>query len=66
MTVTNLNVTKTILAQAKEEFDKEQNEKVVKMLKIKLKEKSAAELALKNIDREIEDLVQQMEQGDIQ
>jgi len=62
--VEKLNVN-NILAQAQEEFEKEQNEKAVKLLKVKLKEKAAAKLAVENIDREIEDLVQQLKQGDI-
>ena len=57
---------KSVLDEAKEEFDKEQRHKAVSKIKIKLKEKASAELTLKNIERELEDLMEQIEQGDIE
>lgn len=56
---------KSLVQQAKDEFEKEQNEKAIRILKSKLKEKSQAQTILKNLEREIDDLVAQIESGDI-
>ena len=63
--VENLNVN-NILAEAQAEFDKERREKAIKLLKAKLKEKENAKLVLANIQRELDDLVEQVKQGDVE
>lgn len=65
MTADVTKLPKSIRQEAQEEFDNEQRQKAVSRLKVKLKERHTAALALDNIDREIKDLEEQQEQGDI-
>jgi hypothetical protein len=65
MTISKLETAKTPLMIAQEEIEKEDSAKAVELLKKKLKEKKIAELALKNIEREIEDLNDRINQGDV-
>lgn len=63
--VEKLDTPKTPMAQAMEEIEKESKAKAVKLLVVKLREKKAAELVLKNIEREIVDLNERINQGDV-
>ncbi len=63
--VTKLDNTKTPMELAKEELAKEMADKAVKLIKKKLADLKAAELVVKNIEREIKDLEDRIEQGDI-
>jgi hypothetical protein len=56
---------KAAIAKAKAEIAAENQEKAVKLLKEKLREQEAAQVALDNINREIEDLELRIEQGNI-
>ena len=65
MSVENLKTEKTALQLAEEEIAKEKKDKAVLMLKEKLRERDKAKLMLENIEREIQDLNEQIKQGDI-
>lgn len=56
---------KAAIIQARNEIAKEERDKAVKLLKDKYREQRAAEVALENINREIEDLEKAIEQGNI-
>ena len=53
------------IAKAHKEVAEELQEKAVKLLKAKLREKAEAQTVLENIDREIEELELRIEQGNI-
>ncbi len=53
------------ITKARNEIAQEAQDKAVKLLKSKLREQEAAEVALANIKREIEDLELRIEQGNI-
>lgn len=63
--VTELKTKKSLRQQAQEEFQNELNAKGVEMLKVKLKERHQAKLILDNLDREIEVLEKQIDDGDV-
>lgn len=56
---------KAAIAKAHREVAEENQEKAVKLLKSKLREKEAAETVVANIEREIADLEMKIEQGNI-
>ncbi len=51
--------------QAKKEIAEEKQKKAVKLLKDKYKELDTANTVVKNLNREIEDLIEEIEQGNI-
>lgn len=63
--IESLNPPKTPLQIAREELAKETAQKAVKLLKAKLQERQKAEAVLANIDREIEDLEQKIDDGNV-
>lgn len=58
-------VKKSIWDLAIKELMGEQEKEAIRKIKAKLKERAKAELILKNIDRELQDLKEQIENGDI-
>lgn len=55
----------SVTERAKREVDEEYTDKAVKTLKDKLRERKDAQAVVDNIDREIEDLEDQIEQGNL-
>ncbi len=62
--VVEIKKEKSALDLAKEEVAKELKAEAVKKLKKKLEEKAKAQLILKNIEHELEDLIKEIESGD--
>ncbi|MBV8739972.1 MAG: hypothetical protein JO007_22505 [Alphaproteobacteria bacterium] len=56
----------SLLDEVTAEFEQEQRDKAKRMLKDVLRRKASAELVLKNIERELDDLQQRIAQGDIE
>ena len=63
--IDNRSVARKAIDKAKEEVAEENMEKSVKLLKRKLRELEAAETVVANIGREISDLEEAIEQGNI-
>lgn len=64
MSVEKLNAQKTARQLAKEELQAENTRVAVSKLKDKMRELEKAQLVVKNLERELEDLEEQLAQGD--